>query len=189
MAEFQHEAFSMKSVADEVLNHLKPLIGLKLSVTRRAADLRSLQFGPIGAADKGEAIAFALHIQCPWRIEGADGIITGRSDLWEPVEVGEDFDGKAWDYDSDGNLQDKRIGALFGDYDGKPARSFLNRTDDLVVEDVQADPCGGASIGFSGGYKLVLFPAGSQSEDWRILRPKTGEAHFVIRGGVVEEDG
>jgi hypothetical protein len=164
---------------------LCPLVGLKLSIARRAGDLRNFQFGPIRAIDRGTVGELALHIQCPWRIEGADGIVTGRSDLWEPIEVGDDFDWDTWDYETDGNLQDERIGALLGGHDAQ-TRSFINQTDDvLIVEDVQADFGGGAAITLSGGYKLVLFPAGSRGEDWRIFRPGADEEHFVIWGGAV----
>jgi len=176
----------LKTAADEILNHLKRLIGLKLSIARRAADLRNFQFGPVRLVDNGTVGEFALHIQCPWCIEGPDGIVTGRLDLWEPAEVVDDFDWESWDYETGENLQDKRIGTLLGGYDPQ-TRSFVNTTSHLVVTDVETDCFGGAAITLSGGFRLVLFPAGTQGEDWRLFRPGIDEPHFVVRGGAVDE--
>ncbi|MEO7193078.1 MAG: hypothetical protein ABI051_18685 [Vicinamibacterales bacterium] len=61
--------------------------------------------------------------------------------------------------------------------------SAANHGSLLVVEQVHGDDYGGASLELSGGYRLVLFPAGTQGEDWRIFQPSTDEPHFVIEGG------
>jgi hypothetical protein len=39
----------------------------------------------------------------------------------------------------------------------------------------------------SGGFRLVLFPAGSCGEDWRLFRPGSEESHFVIAGGKIQD--
>ncbi len=171
-------------LADEIVVHLKPLIGLKLSIARRAADLRSFHFGQIRSIEGGTVGEFALHIQCPWRLQDPHGIVTGRSDLWEPSEDNKEVDLDSWDYDRDENLQDKLIGALLGSYDPQ-TRSFVNDTERLVVQEVYADSYGGVEIVLSGGYRLVLFPAGTRGEDWRIFRPEADEPHFVIAGGKI----
>jgi hypothetical protein len=178
----------MSTTQDQVLKHLQPLVGLKLSLARRAADLRNFQFGEVRAVDQRTVGEWALHIRCPWRIEGPDArIVTGRSDLWEPVSgADQGFDWEAWDYEKDGNLQDARIEALLGGRD-EVTRSAVNRTDVLVVVSVHADACGGASLRLTGGYTLSLFPAGARGEDWRIFRPDPDEPHFVVAGGVIEE--
>jgi hypothetical protein len=175
----------MTTRADEIITHLRPLVGLKLSIARRAADLRIFQFGPIRKVEQGSIGDYALHIQCPWRIEGPQGIVTGRSDLWEPADASPEIDWKNWNYDRDENLQDKCVGGWLGSYDPQ-TRSFVNESDQLVVEAVQADIYGGAMIILSGSYRLVLFPAGTRGEDWRIFQPGTDEPHFVISGGRIE---
>ena len=175
----------MKTVADEIENGLQPLVGLKLSIARRAADLRGFHFGHIRQLKRGTAGEYALHIQCPWRLEGPSGIVTGRSDLWEPAAIVPDMDWENWDYEKGANLQDKEIGVLMGSYDPQ-TRSYVNDGDRLVVEAVRADACGGATIVLSGGYRLVLFPDRSRGEDWRIFRSGTDEPHLVIAGGKVE---
>ncbi len=69
----------MESTKVCTLRRLEELIGLNLSIARRAADMRVLHFGEITVDDdeRGSTGEIALHIQCPWRIEGPDGIVTG----------------------------------------------------------------------------------------------------------------
>ncbi len=177
----------MDATVDEIVRHLQPLVGLNLSIARRAADMRVLHFGPIRADGDGTVGEYALHIQCPWRVEDAEGILTGKSDLWRPAIVGPDFDWDSWDYETSQSLQDKHMESLLGGYDPR-TRSAVNPRNDLVVETVQGDACGGAVITLSGGYRLILFPAGSAGEDWRIFRPATNEPHFVVTGGRIAED-
>jgi hypothetical protein len=157
---------------------------LRLAIARRAADLRNFQFGRVRAVRSGTVGEYALHVQCPWRIEGPEGIVTGRADLWEPAEPSPEIDWDTWDYERDENLQDRRLAALLAGYDPE-TRSFVNEADYLVVEDVQADDCGGAVIWLTGGYRLALFPAGTRGEDWRVFRPGTGGPHFVVAGGSI----
>jgi hypothetical protein len=64
----------------QVIVALSQIIGLPLTAARRAADMRTFQFGTLRPVDRGSVGDFALHVQCPWRIEGPDGIVTGRSD-------------------------------------------------------------------------------------------------------------
>lgn len=174
----------MNAIAKTVADHLKPLVGLRLTIARRAADMRMFDFGPIRRFGRGSAGTYALHVQCPWRIEGPKGVITGRSDLWQPAVVTRNFDWDGWDYEKGPNLQDKRVGRFMGEYDPE-TRSHVNTADRLVVESVSGDACGGAVIALSGGYRIVLFPAGARGEDWRIFRPRKRTAHFVVEGGKV----
>ncbi len=164
----------MADVAQAALQHLRPLVGLALSASYRAVDMRVFDFGTIRAVDKGQVGEFALHVQCPWRIETVNRIVTGRDDLFRPAEETENFDWDAWDWDGNETLQDK----LVADFLASVAP---------VVEDISTDSHGGATLRMSGGYSLVLFPADSQSEDWRVFRPESDE-HFVVSGGRVEED-
>lgn len=177
----------MKTVEEQILEHIKPLVGLQLSFARRAADMRNFGFGKIREVKKGTVADYALHIQCPWRIESTEGIVTGRLDLWEPAKLDEEEENddlESWDYE-EGNLQDILISELLGGYDPE-TRTYINNTPMLFVEQIQADCFGGLGLSLSGGYRLVLFPAGSRGEDWRFFIPGSREPHFVISGGRVE---
>ena len=60
----------MLSLKERVREHLAPMVGLPLSIARRAADMRVFHFGKVSEVSGGTVGEFALHIQCPWRIEG-----------------------------------------------------------------------------------------------------------------------
>jgi len=144
----------MTPLADSVRERLQPLIGLRLSASYRAADMRVFHFGTMRKVGNGAVGEFALHVQCPWRIQAKDRIVTSRHDLFDPAEVTEDFDWKSWDWDGNETLQDKLVSEFLEEK--KP-----------TVEAILTDTCGGATLNLSGGYELVLFPAGTKSEDWR----------------------
>ncbi len=161
----------------QVIAALSRIIGLPLTAVRRAADMRTFQFGALRPVDRGSVGDFALHVQCPWRVEGPDGIVTGRLDLWEPVEDNAPCD-ENWDYEKSPNLQDARLEEWL-------ATNELS----LLVKSVDADEFGGVVIGFPHGFVLRLFPAGTRGEDWRLFQPKTDAPQLVVSGGAVELDG
>ena len=173
----------MRTIAAEVERQLIPLIGLPLSLAHRVADLRIFQFGDIRLVDGGAIGRYAIHIQCPWRIEQDDHIVTGQTDLWEPLDSATVRDWDDWQYDRDLNLQDSVLSVFM------PTHNPANQPQSahqLIVEGVQADNYGGAIITFTHNYRLVIFPAGSRGEDWRIFQPGTNTSHFVIAGGEIE---
>ncbi len=178
----------MNTVENDVFNHLLPLVGLKLSTAWRAGGTRVFNFGD-NAPHRSETergVGYSLFVQCPWRIESADGILTGRSDIHQPVEIGANFDWAAFDFHEDGNLQDKIIAGWLG-CDYERMRSPVNATDALVVETVEAAPHGGATLALTGDYRIVLFPGGRKSQ-WSIFRTDVEDGDFVVSGGKVEED-
>jgi hypothetical protein len=168
---------NQRAMRQQVISALSQIVGLPLSAMRRAADMRTFQFGTLRPVDRGSVGEFALHVQSPWRIEGPDGIVTGRLDLWEPVEDDAPFD-ENWNYEKSPNLQDARLEQWLAENEGA-----------LVVKSVDADEFGGTVISFSQGFVLRIFPAGTRGEDWRLFRPRTGAPHLVISGGEVEREG
>jgi hypothetical protein len=168
---------------DDFARHFAPLVGRQLSILRRGGDMLILHFGSIRRVERGTVGDYALHIQCPWRLEGRQGIITGRADLWEPVDTAGGFDPDQWNYDTDGNLQDARLGELFAR--DPLTRSLVNTGDQFVVE---ADRFGGVALELSGGYRLALFPAGTRGECWRLFRPDNEAPHIVFESGQIFQD-
>lgn len=161
---------------------LRQLVGLKLSLTRRAADMRIFQFGQITVDGPRSWAEWALHIQCPWRIESEEGLVTGSGELWHPGGgSGVSEPEETWNYDTDGNLQDMKIAGLFGSPVGKSGYA-LNVTNDLTVQSASGDRCGGISMVLSGGYRLSIFPTDGSSgqEAWRCLGFGADEATFVL---------
>ena len=164
----------MTDTAEATQKHLDSLKGLPLSASYRGADMRIFHFGEMREVDGGAVGEYALHVQCPWRIEVAGRIVTGRHDLFRPAHESEDFDWDSWDWDRSDTLQDSRV------------EEFLEQACP-VVESVSTDAYGGARLRMTDGSALVLFPAGSTAEDWRFFRPRVDGAHFVVSGGCVEQ--
>ena len=174
----------MQGMADEITRALTALVGLRLSIARRAGAMRIFHFGDVKQLNSGSLGEYALHLQCGWRIESSDGLITGVSDVWEPVDEARRFDPE-WDYQRDGNLQDEKIGAWLAGYDSR-TRSHVDFGESLVVEHVAGDDCGGAVVVLSGGFRLVLFPDGTRGEHWRFFNPRCDDPHFVVTADGIE---
>lgn len=161
----------------EIRNTLQVIVGLPLRITRLAADMRGFHFGTITEDEKGSYGEYALHVQCSWRLEGPNGIITGYQDLWEPKNE-EDWD-ENWCYYKQENLQDAKIKEWMGGYDER-TRSPINTGDRLFVELVHVFPSGDLFIRLSGGYNIVTFMNSSRDEAWRFFKPESDEDHLVF---------
>lgn len=87
-------------------------------------------------------------------------------DDWEPVRGG--------------SLQELRLRQLF-DCPGDE-RPLTNKTDRLVVTGVEMNQCGDCRIVFDGALRLVIFPASSAGEYWRLFKRDDESPHFVVEG-------
>ena len=132
----------MLGLEDEVTLNIQQLISLKLSRMALAADMRTLQFGNTEARMRGGVVGqFALHVQCPWRLESDTGVITGSSDLYEPYEKGERLD-ESFDWEKGDSLQEGVLRQLLKGYD-ENTKQIVNTTNLLIVEAAPADSGGG----------------------------------------------
>jgi hypothetical protein len=169
----------MSNIQDRVFQNLSPLLGLNLSVARHAGNVRLLHFGGIsGGTD--QCGQYALHLQCPWRLETSEMILTGLYDWYIPADTDANTDDD-WDAANGGSLQEAVLRELMGDQTGL-SRSIVNRTDRLVVTQVSADTFGGFSLDLTEGVRLSVFPSGSRGEQWRVFQPDTASEHFVVGG-------
>jgi hypothetical protein len=155
-----------------------PLIGLRLSIVRRAADMLVLHFGVIRPHHSGTGTVgdHALHVQCPWRLQGPLGTITGRDDLWVYAGPGERPDN--WSYEDGFSLQDQKLDKYFAR--DEATRSWVNEKDGFVVMSTEETGHGDVRLELQNGMALVLFPAGSVSEAWRFFTPGEGGDHVVF---------
>jgi hypothetical protein len=144
--------------------------------------MRMFAFGNMHEVDGGTVGEYALHIQCPWRIDGPSGIVTGRSDLWEATSGAVMPD--EWEPGFDDNVQDVALANLLGASDAT-TNSHVSNGVKLVVERVDANDIGDLVLTFSGGYRLVIFPSGTVGEAWRLFQPGTETPHLVVEGGSV----
>src|SRR5258706_5878268 len=108
------------------------LVGLKLAIVRRAADMLLLHFGnvrriPFGLGSVG---TYAFHIQCPWRFDGPGGTLTGSYDLYEFAGAG--IRPSGWKSEDGFSLQDRIFDNVIGSYDDS-TRSWCNERNRFVV--------------------------------------------------------
>ncbi len=168
---------------DRITKALSALIGLPLWRAHRAMDVEVFAFGERRPrrnrkGKEAEVGEYALHIQCPWRIVGPDGMVVGSEDRNYP----EDENADRGEFDSDGPSRcESRMAGWLKGYSTAP----------LKVERVEADYVGGFKLFFQQGFVMEAFPAnslqGEYSERWRLLRPSEEERHFVVCGYGTEE--
>ncbi|WP_179403338.1 hypothetical protein [Burkholderia guangdongensis] len=150
-----------------ITQHLAVLLGLELSGINHAADMLTLQFGQLRQITTRRGTvkqvgAWALHVQCGWRVEQSGRIVASQDDLGT---------------DDAARRTTERLDGLL--VDPIPA----------VVERVQANASGGIWIDLSHDRRLVVTPNDvAEDEDWRFFAPDSDGPHFVIEGGKIDPD-
>lgn len=117
---------------------------------------------------------YALHVSCPWRLVGPEGIHAASGDYFTPADRSVDPETFDWD-GADGNWCDVRLGA------------FLEATasDPRSVTATSADELGSVRLFLGEDFVLDVFPDSShadhvESEFWRLVQPAKGGPHFVV---------
>ena len=90
---------------DRITEALSALIGLPLWRAHRALNMEVFAFGErqFSRNRKGKQVEvgeYSLHIQCPWRIVGPNGMVVGSEDRNYPEDENADRD----EFDSDGKF-------------------------------------------------------------------------------------
>jgi hypothetical protein len=162
---------------------LEQLLGKRLAIWRRAADMLILHFGEVRREDDKSWGEYAFHVQCPWRLLKDGAMFTGFADLFQrkekitgPEHVKWYKEGN-WSY----NLLEHRLLSILTS-DSTP-RSLENTTNGLVVEKVEATEINDAKLYLSGGYMWECFADGCRGEYWRLLDCEhENRKHFVVSG-------
>lgn len=170
------------TIQKRVLEALSQLLGMPLRDAVRTCNMEMFEFGNrrtrttrLGKVQEiGE---FMLHIQCPWRIVGSDGLIVGSDDRYYPED-----DTHAKDANSDGpTLCESRLNGWFKHHAESP----------LLVERAECDCVGSFKLYLQRCFVLEVFPTCSSnseySEFWRLFRPSDEESHFVISATGIEK--
>ncbi|MGH7123456.1 MAG: hypothetical protein ACREFI_03730 [Stellaceae bacterium] len=159
---------------------LDALVGLKLSIVRRVADMLVLHFGDVRKHESGSGTvgAYALHVQCPWRFAGPSGIVTGRSDLSDYAGPGQRPE--SWTYEDGFSLQDKILDHFIGSYDVSTG-SWFNERNRFIVTEVSLSIYGDVRIALTHGHEIFVFPDGNErgGEAWRFFACGGG-GHLVF---------
>jgi len=166
----QTKAESRKDLKTEIEDAARVLIGLEASIIRHAGNMRGIHFGKTRES-KGTIVgAYALHIQCPWRVECRGKIVTGFHDYYVP---GSRVNMNTWDPDSArGSLQEDRLFEVFNVELDLDSGRHVGLAGGRFVRKVEGDRFGGLLVGFTGGILLRVFPAASSGEEWRLLQPE-----------------
>jgi hypothetical protein len=121
-----------------------------------------------------EVGAYALHVSCPWRLVGPEGVVVASGDLFTPADPLADLEDFEWDA-TGANWCDVRL------------QAFIVATADapLAVSVVSADELGSLRLSFGDQFVFDIFPDSSyaahvESEFWRLLQPGSGAPHFVV---------
>jgi hypothetical protein len=120
-----------------------------------------------------EVGAYALHIQCPWRLTEGTRIVAGSGDLSKPADPS--VDRETWNWDD--------VGATW--WDDRMREFFRSPSHQIKVQTVMADAFGGFRLICSGAVTFEVFPNESAaphdvSEYWRLLQPSRSAGHFVV---------
>ncbi|ADG17371.1 hypothetical protein [Paraburkholderia atlantica] len=156
----------MIDTKEQVARHLSTLIGLDVSGVAHATDMLTLQFGPLREVRTSRGTIkhlgdWALHIQCDWRIEQGNAIVTSHSDFAASEEST--------------RTTTHRI------------RDLLVNQGPTAVLDIEAGENGNAVISLARGMRLVILAdAIADDEDWRLFPSNPDAKHFVIEGGKVD---
>ena len=178
----------MEPMRSEIEEALAPLVGRVVTGAGRRGGMLHVHFGERqgggarsnGAGGRGRSggsgasDGYAMHVSCTWRLETADGILTGSGDYFTPADPDAEPDGFDWE-ETGANWCDVRLKA-FVDAIG---------SDPPAVRSVVVDRTGGVQLGLDGDITLVLFPDSAHTEHvetefWRLVEPGDDRLHFVV---------
>ena len=160
-----------------LLSTARKLVGMRLVAAAHAADLRGFGFIPVQGYSGANTAEWWLHIQCSWRLQTTEQVITGSFDWYQPATSEYSSSGE-WDPARGGSLQELKLRELFLDNDTSK-RTIANNGKTLIVEAAEVDRYGGLALQFSGGVQLHVFPAGARGEFWRIFKKGDFDSHAV----------
>lgn len=119
--------------------------------------------------------AFAIHVQCAWRVTGPAGVLVGSRDLYEKCSEQKDVPDAQWDWGIPGaTLRDERLKAWLA-------------SSTYAVNAVTVGACGDVCLQLADGYQLDVFAdVSGDRECWRLLCDGPVREHFVMLGEGVE---
>ena len=87
----------MSELNEKIAAALAVLIGLRLSISKSTGNLRAFHFDTVPKVEDALENTYALHLSCPWRIEGEKMILVGSGDHYERAEATQTRNGRwAW---------------------------------------------------------------------------------------------
>lgn len=167
----------------ELLERLRVIRGQRLCLTRRSLDVRQFHFGSLTVDGRKRWGQWALHVACPWRVDGPAGLITGSSDSSHPREALRNEATAAVERLS---VQDEALARIM-ESESQSFGEATNRGEALIVESIVVDNGMTLKLTFSGHYTLTVMPAGVRDEAWRFLQPDGDEEQLVVVGDHLDD--
>ncbi len=159
------------------------LVGQNLAIVRFYANMVGFHFGDIRPHSRGGTVgSWALHVNCPWRIDTSSGTVTGNYDRWDyqnPDNVPEH-----WTPESGNSLRDRKLSELFGPPD--ESQSWSGMKGKFTVVSVISSEFGDVTIQMSEGLSIKIFPAASCAEAWRFFSPGDDLPHLIYPANIGE---
>lgn len=167
--------------ASAIDDALTRLVGLPLRDIDRFGNMLMLGFGEQRQVHGRDGrlrcvAAWALHVQCVWRIRRGARIVLGYRDFYSDTS-GDGLD----DLNSYGRSRfDVGARALVKDIRARPP----------TVLSGDADEVGGFSLLLTRAYRLDVFPDHSgtlvDEEHWRMFQSRTRRPHFVVSNALMQ---
>lgn len=159
------------------MDEIKILIGKKIRKIGRSGNMVWILIGNEIMQDnqKRRKYEYALHLQCPWRIEemGKKEILVADDDIYSPkkdVEWSNDFN---WDIQGN-NAFDEKVTELFNNREYTICDCSQSCFNELEIKCIE-------------GIRLVTFlNSSSNLENWRLL-DNVNRKHIVCVDGKIEE--
>jgi hypothetical protein len=162
---------------------LRALLGKKMWIYRRAADMAGFHFGDrIPVKDyyerPSEVGEYAMHIQCAWRIVKDGRVLVASRDLYYPAgDLKDDSIPEGFDWDRDQNRRDTLLNSMF-------------TGPGFTVRDVHLGLAGMCNIEFDEGLALEIFPDDSLThEHWRLFATQDVDRQLIVAGGQPVDGG
>ena len=167
---------------EKLTKAMASLVGLRLCMVCNTGNMKQFHFGEPWQYRNRPVGQVVLHVQCPWRLERDVRTITGSADYYVPADDNTDSDWEAGE--PTGHLQDQLLRDVLGLEPGVAQRDGVETS--LIVLDAVSSVIGEAAVTMSYGYRLLLFPASSRLEEWRLLKPGDldSQTEFLSGSGV-----
>ena len=158
--------------SDKIVRFFENIIGERLQYICRTCDLLDIGFGDLvyKSNARGEEITvptYALHVQCPFRITNANGIIIGSDDLFISLS----------EKKNDVDLSQKNVCIL----DCRLA-CYEHLIKNEIVNKVEINKHGDLNIYLSSCVISVFATSSTETESWRFFKTGKKGWHLVKNG-------
>ncbi len=171
---------SLPQRCETLTQALAILVGLRLCMVCNTGNMKQFHFGEPWQYKGREVGQVVLHVLCPWRLERDGRSVTGSTDYYVRADDNTEPEWEAGE--PTGHLQDQLLRDALGLDPGVTPRDAIKTS--VMVLDATCSIIGDVVLTMSCGHRLVIFPASSRLEEWRLLRPGDLASQTEFESGV-----